>query len=62
MDTAAVQALLDQHADLERRLADPALHADQHAARKAGRRYGELSRIVRVVRELEQARSDVAAG
>ncbi|MDQ5855684.1 MAG: PCRF domain-containing protein, partial [Actinomycetota bacterium] len=62
MDTAAVQALLDQHADLERRLADPALHADQEAARKAGRRYGELSRIVRVIRELEQARSDVAAG
>ncbi|MDQ4032358.1 MAG: peptide chain release factor 1 [Actinomycetota bacterium] len=62
MDTAAVQALLDQHADLERRLADPALHADQDAARKAGRRYGELSRIVRVIRELEQTRSDVAAG
>jgi peptide chain release factor 1 len=62
VDTAAVQALLDQHADLERRLADPALHADQEAARKAGRRYGELSRIVRVIRELEQARSDVAAG
>jgi peptide chain release factor 1 len=62
VDTTAVQALLDQHADLERRLADPALHADQDAARKAGRRYGELSRIVRVIRELEQARSDVAAG
>ncbi|HZA19157.1 MAG TPA: peptide chain release factor 1 [Pseudonocardiaceae bacterium] len=62
MDTTAVQALLDQHADLERRLADPALHADQDAARKAGRRYGELSRIVRVIRELEQTRSDVAAG
>jgi peptide chain release factor 1 len=62
VDTAAVQALLDQHADLERRLADPALHADQDAARKAGRRYGELSRIVRVIRELEQTRSDVAAG
>jgi peptide chain release factor 1 len=62
VDTTAVQALLDQHADLERRLADPALHADQDAARKAGRRYGELSRIVRVIRELEQTRSDVAAG
>ncbi|MDQ4011774.1 MAG: peptide chain release factor 1 [Actinomycetota bacterium] len=62
MDTAAIQALLDQHADLERRLADPALHADQDAARKAGRRYGELSRVVRVIRELDQARSDVAAG
>ena len=62
VDAAAVQALLDQYADLERRLADPALHADQDAARKAGRRYGELSRVVRVIRELEQARSDVAAG
>ncbi|MGH4008838.1 MAG: peptide chain release factor 1 [Pseudonocardiaceae bacterium] len=61
MDTAAVAALLDQHAELERQLADPALHADQDAARKVGRRYGELSRIVRVVRELDQARGDVAA-
>ncbi|MDQ3760268.1 MAG: peptide chain release factor 1 [Actinomycetota bacterium] len=61
MDTAAVQALLDQHAELERQLADPALHADPNAARKVGRRYGELSRIVRVVRELDQARSDVEA-
>ncbi|MGH3752993.1 MAG: peptide chain release factor 1 [Pseudonocardiaceae bacterium] len=61
MDTAAVEALLGQHAELERQLADPALHADQDAARKVGRRYGELSRIVRVVRELDQARSDVVA-
>ncbi|MGH3963050.1 MAG: peptide chain release factor 1 [Pseudonocardiaceae bacterium] len=61
MDTAAVEALLDQHAELERQLADPALHADQDTARKVGRRYGELSRIVRVVRELDQARGDVAA-
>ncbi|MGH3884583.1 MAG: peptide chain release factor 1 [Pseudonocardiaceae bacterium] len=61
MDTAAVAALLDQHAELERQLADPALHADQDTARKVGRRYGELSRIVRVVRELDQARGDVAA-
>ncbi len=61
VDTAAVEALLDQHAELERQLADPALHADQDTARKVGRRYGELSRIVRVVRELDQARGDVAA-
>jgi peptide chain release factor 1 len=61
VDTAAVAALLDQHAELERQLADPALHDDQDAARKVGRRYGELSRIVRVVRELDQARSDVSA-
>jgi peptide chain release factor 1 len=59
VDTAAVQALLDQHAELESRLADPSLHADPDAARKVGRRYGELSRIVRVVRELDQARNDM---
>jgi peptide chain release factor 1 len=61
VDTATVQALLDQHAELERQLADPALHSDQDAARKAGRRYGELSRVVRVIRELDQARGDVMA-
>jgi len=61
VDTAAVAALLEQHAELERQLADPALHADQNAARKVGRRYGELSRIVRVIRELDQTRSDVSA-
>jgi peptide chain release factor 1 len=61
VDTAAIQALLHQHAELERQLADPALHTDPNAARRVGRRYGELSRIVRVVRELDQARSDVAA-
>ncbi|MGH3785964.1 MAG: peptide chain release factor 1 [Pseudonocardiaceae bacterium] len=61
MDTPAVQALLDQHAELGRRLADPALHADPDAARKVGRRYGELSRVVRVVRELDTARGDVVA-
>jgi peptide chain release factor 1 len=60
VDTAAVQALLDQHAELESRLADPSLHTDPDAARKVGRRYGELSRIVRVVRELDQARNDIA--
>jgi peptide chain release factor 1 len=61
VDTAAVQALLDQHAELENRLADPSLHADPDAARKVGRRYGELSRIVRVVRELDRARNDISA-
>ena len=58
---ASVQELINQHAELERQLADPALHADQDAARKAGRRYGELSRIVRVARDLDQARNDLEA-
>jgi peptide chain release factor 1 len=61
VDTAAVQSLLNQHAELEHQLADPALHDDPDTARKVGRRYGELSRIVRVVRELDQIRDDVEA-
>ncbi len=61
VDTAAVQALLVAHAELEHQLADPGLHADPDTARKVGRRYGELSRIVRAVRELDQARGDVEA-
>jgi peptide chain release factor 1 len=61
VDTAAVQALLEQHAELERQLGDPTLHDDPDAARKVGRRYGELSRIVRVVRELDQVRGDIVA-
>ncbi|MQA12853.1 MAG: peptide chain release factor 1 [Pseudonocardiaceae bacterium] len=61
MDTAAVQALVAEHAELERRLADPELHADQDAARKVGRRYGELNRIVRAARELDTARTDLDA-
>jgi len=38
--------LLAEHADLERRLADPQVHADQALARALGRRYAELSPIV----------------
>ena len=61
MDTAAVKALLVAHAELEHQLADPGLHDDPDTARKVGRRYGELSRIVRAVRELDQVRDDVEA-
>ncbi len=60
MDTAAVHALLAEHAELESRLADPQLHSDSGAARKVGRRYGELSRVVRVARELESVHADLA--
>ncbi len=59
MDTAAVRALLAEHDELEARLADPELHADAGAARRVGRRYGELARVVRVVRELESAHADL---
>src|SRR5579859_6972448 len=38
--------LATEHAQLERDLADPAVHADQDRARALGRRYSELTPIV----------------
>jgi peptide chain release factor 1 len=59
-DTApAIDAMLDEHAELERRLADPELHADQAAARKVGRRFAKLAPIVATYRKLEAARGDL---
>ncbi len=42
---AAVEPLLAEHADLEERLADPAVHADAGLARRLGRRYAELAAV-----------------
>jgi len=58
---AAIDALLGEHAELERRLADPELHADQAAARKVGRRFAQLAPIVATHRKLETARGDLEA-
>ena len=41
----SVSDLLAEHADLELQLADPALHADAGRARRANRRYAELSQV-----------------
>ena len=61
-DTApAIEVLLTEHADLERQLADPNLHADPAAARKVGRRYAQISPIVATYRKLEAARGDLEA-
>ncbi|HMO11763.1 MAG TPA: PCRF domain-containing protein, partial [Actinotalea sp.] len=59
--TAAVAPMLEEHADLERALADPALHADAGRARRVGRRYAELARVVGAFREWSAAREDAAA-
>lgn len=60
METAKLDELLVEYSELERRLADPAVHADQDNARKLGRRYAELAPVVRTARELDQCRSDLA--
>src|SRR6476620_1604503 len=56
--TASLDALLEEHAELERALADPAVHADAARARKLGRRYAELGPVVAAARELATARDD----
>jgi len=54
-------ALLAEHAELERQLADPAVHADQSLARKLSRRYAELGPVAKTIHELEHAREDLSA-
>ncbi|MEU1689878.1 peptide chain release factor 1 [Micromonospora sp. NPDC005707] len=61
MSSERLAALLDEYAELEQRLADPAIHADQGAARRVGRRYAELVPLHKAAGELEQARADLAA-
>ncbi|GGM35028.1 peptide chain release factor 1 [Longimycelium tulufanense] len=60
-DTATIARLFEEYAELERQLADPAVHAEAGRTRKLGRRYAELTPLVRTARELEQARADLAA-
>ena len=57
----AIDALIGEHAELERRLADPELHGDQAAARKVGRRFAQLAPIVAAYRKLETVRGDLEA-
>ena len=55
----AIDALLVEHADLERQLSDPELHSDASNARKVGRRFAQLGPIVAAYRRLETARGDL---
>jgi peptide chain release factor 1 len=59
--TPKIDALLAEHADLERQLADPNLHADAGAARRVGRRFARISPFVGTFRKLEAARGDLEA-
>jgi peptide chain release factor 1 len=61
VDSSTLSELLTEYGDLEQALADPAVHADQSQARKLGRRYAELTPIVKTLRELESAREDLSA-
>ena len=52
--------LLDEHARLERELADPAIHADQSRSRRLGKRYAALTPVVECHRLLQEVRGDLA--
>ncbi|WP_296667784.1 peptide chain release factor 1 [Demequina sp.] len=58
---AAVQPMLDEYADIERQLADPAVHADAGRARTLGRRFAELGRVVAAHRAWKAAYDDLEA-
>jgi peptide chain release factor 1 len=61
VSTDRLRDLLEEYAELEGRLADPTLHADQANARKVGRRFAELAPIHKTASELDRVRADLLA-
>ncbi len=57
----AVESLVEEHAALEQRMADPAVHADPAQAKKVGQRYAELTAVLRTYREWQQVGGDLQA-
>ena len=57
----SARPLRDEFAQLEAALSDPAVHTDLARARKVGRRYAELTPIVRGMDSYERVADDLAA-
>ncbi|EFL23239.1 MULTISPECIES: peptide chain release factor 1 [Streptomyces] len=55
----AVEDLIGEHAALEKRLADPAVHADQREAKRLNKRYAELTPIIDTYRDWKQTGDDI---
>ncbi|MFG2295607.1 peptide chain release factor 1 [Streptomyces sp. NPDC048603] len=55
----AVEDLVGEHADLEKKLADPSVHSDQANARKLNKRYAELTPIIATFRAWKQSAEDI---
>src|SRR5947209_15607990 len=53
--------LVGEYAELETRLADPAIHADQGQARALGKRYAELGPVVSAYKQWRQVGDDLGA-
>ncbi|GGC70409.1 peptide chain release factor 1 [Hoyosella rhizosphaerae] len=58
---SAVDDVIAEYEGLEQMLADPALHDDPVAARKAAKRYSQLSPIIATYRKLTSAQEDLEA-
>ena len=56
-----VDELVREHAELEKRLADPAVHADQNQARTLGKRYAEIGPIVAAYQRWRALVDDIEA-
>jgi peptide chain release factor 1 len=57
----AVEGLLDEHAELEGKLAAPETHADARLAKRLNQRYAELTAIIGTWREWQQYGADLEA-
>ncbi len=57
----AVDGLEAEHAELESRLGDPAVHADARLSKQLNQRYSELSRIIGAKEELDALTEDLQA-
>jgi len=58
---AAIDAVLTEHADLERQLSDPELHGDAANARRVGRRFAQLAPVIAAHRKLQAVLGDLEA-
>jgi peptide chain release factor 1 len=57
----SVQGLLDEHAEIQKQLSDPAVYQDQALARKLGRRSAQLNGIVEAYNRWKQLGDDLEA-
>ena len=57
---AAADSLVAEYAEVEQQMSDPAVLTDQRAAKRVGRRYAELGRIVHAHRAWSRAAEDLA--
>jgi peptide chain release factor 1 len=61
LSSGRLPELLAEYAEVERALADPAVHGDQSRARTLGRRFAQLAPISAAAAELDAARADLTA-